>query len=168
MSPYRSNSHDNGWGLSPLCSPYRLMWRFRSLCPMRRRCSFQPACRSVVDLNYIASPVADEVVIVYCAAIIFIPDSRRISVRIIEIPQSTASAECFILQAIADIVIFVLQTDIGNGFRCSQSVYVISKADVYRSEPHRRKLSAVLPCERITPVCQRISYRIVGYRRVAV
>ena len=37
-----------------------------------------------------------------------------------------------------------------------------------RSELHRRKLSAVLPCERVTPVCQRISYRIVGYRRVAV
>ena len=107
-------------------------------------------------------------VIVFCAAIIFIPYSRRISVRIVEIPQSTASAECFILQAVANIVIFVLQTNIGNSFRCSQSVNVISKANIYRSELHRRKLSAVLPGERITPVCQRISYRIVGYRRVAV
>ena len=107
-------------------------------------------------------------VIVYCAAIIFIPYSRRVSVRIVEIPQSTASAECFILQAVANIVIFVLQTHIGNSFRCSQSVYVISKADVDRAVFHRRKLSAVLPGERVTPVCQRISYRIVGYRRVAV
>ena len=154
--------------MSRLYSPYRLMWHFRLLCPMRRRCSFQPACPKRCNLNYIASPVADEVVIVYCAAIIFIPYSRRISVRIVEIPQSTASAECFILQAVANIVIFVLQTNIGNSFRCSQSVNVISKANIYRSELHRRKLSAVLPCERITPVCQRISYRIVGYRRVAV
>ena len=107
-------------------------------------------------------------IIVYCAAIIFIPDSRRVSVRIIEIPQSTASAECFVLQAVADIVILVLQANIWNSFRCSQSVNVISKANIYRSEPHRRKLSAVLPCERVAPVCQRISYRIVGYRRVAV
>ena len=107
-------------------------------------------------------------VIVYCAAIIFIPDSRRVSVRIVEIPQSTASTECFVLQAVADIVILVLQANIWNSFRCSQSVNVISKANIYRSELPRRKLSAVLPCERVTPVCQRISYRIVGYRRVAV
>ena len=100
-------------------------------------------------MNYISSPVADEVVIVYCAAIIFIPDSRRVSVRIVEVPQSTASAECFILQAVANIVIFVLQTNIGNSFRCSQSVNVISKANIYRSELHRRKLSAVLPCKYI-------------------
>ena len=118
-------------------------------------------------MNYVSSPVADEVVIVYAVAVL-VTNSRRISVRIVEIPQSTASAECFILQAVANIVIFVLQTNIGNSFRCSQSVNVISKANIYRSELHRRKLSAVLPCERVTPVCQRISYRIVGYRCIAV
>ena len=95
-------------------------------------------------MNYIATPITDKIVIVYCAAMIFIPDSRRVSICIVEIPQSTAVTDRFILQAVADIVILVLQIYIGNSFRRSQTVVdrIFPPLSAYLY-PHHRKRSTV-------------------------
>lgn len=54
MFLYRSSNHDNGSDWSRLYSPYRLMWHFRLLCPMRRNRMLQPihrkCCKSVLHL----------------------------------------------------------------------------------------------------------------------